>query len=40
MAWGMADVIDRRTGIKDWNKRTMWEPLGWPVEEGLSQRGE
>jgi predicted ester cyclase len=25
--------------IKDWNKLSMWEQLGWPVEECLTHRG-
>ena len=25
--------------IKDWNKLSMWEQLGWPVEECLTRQG-
>lgn len=25
--------------IKDWNKLSMWEQLGWPVDECLTSRG-
>ncbi len=26
--------------IKDWNKLSRWEQLGWPVEECLTQKGQ
>nr|WP_322713599.1 ester cyclase [Nostoc sp. ChiSLP03a] len=25
--------------IKDWNKLSMWEQFGWPIEECLTQKG-
>jgi hypothetical protein len=25
--------------IKEWDKLSMWEQLGWPIEECLSHRG-
>ena len=25
--------------LKDWNKLSMWEQLGWPLEECLTQKG-
>lgn len=41
--WSAAAIFQVRDGklyefIKDWNKLSMWEQLGWPADECLTQR--
>lgn len=41
--WSAAALFRAENGkltefIKEWNKLALWEQLGWPVEECLSQR--
>jgi predicted ester cyclase len=41
--WSAAAIFAVRDGrlrefIKDWNKLSMWEQLGWPVSECLTQQ--
>jgi predicted ester cyclase len=43
--WSAAALFQIRDGklvefIKDWNKLSMWEQLGWPVDECLTQTGQ
>jgi predicted ester cyclase len=43
--WSAAALFQIRDGklvefIKDWNEQSMWEQLGWPVDECLTQTGQ